>query len=107
MRVNVGGTNHTWDANGNLTDDGPTTFGYDTENRPSGVGLRALSHLTGRTSSGILHYLNHNPYVRIGPGRMPASGSLPAGPSVPRVSVGPQRPGFDNPHLDLRIRPID
>jgi RHS repeat-associated protein len=29
----VGGTNFTWDANGNLTDDGPTTFVYDTENR--------------------------------------------------------------------------
>jgi RHS repeat-associated protein len=29
----VGGTNFTWDANGNLTDDGPTTFTYDTENR--------------------------------------------------------------------------
>jgi len=29
----VGGTTHTWDANGNLTGDGATTFGYDTENR--------------------------------------------------------------------------
>lgn len=29
----VGGTTHTWDANGNLTSDGATTFGYDTENR--------------------------------------------------------------------------
>ena len=29
----VGGTTHTWDANGNLTDDGPTDFDYDTENR--------------------------------------------------------------------------
>jgi len=33
----VGGTTHGWDANGNLTSDGPsptgTTFGYDTENR--------------------------------------------------------------------------
>lgn len=29
----VGGTSHTWDANGNLTSDGATTFGYDTENR--------------------------------------------------------------------------
>ena len=29
----VGGTNHAWDANGNLTSDGSTTFGYDTENR--------------------------------------------------------------------------
>jgi RHS repeat-associated protein len=29
----VGGTNHAWDANGNLTSDGATTFGYDTENR--------------------------------------------------------------------------
>jgi RHS repeat-associated protein len=29
----VGGTTHAWDANGNLTSDGLTTFGYDTENR--------------------------------------------------------------------------
>ncbi|MBV6422921.1 MAG: hypothetical protein NAOJABEB_00708 [Steroidobacteraceae bacterium] len=29
----VGGAAHTWDANGNLTSDGTTTFGYDTENR--------------------------------------------------------------------------
>ena len=29
----VGGTAHAWDANGNLTGDGLTTFGYDTENR--------------------------------------------------------------------------
>jgi RHS repeat-associated protein len=29
----VGGTSHTWDANGNLTSDGASTFGYDTENR--------------------------------------------------------------------------
>jgi len=29
----VGGSTHAWDANGNLTSDGATTFGYDTENR--------------------------------------------------------------------------
>ena len=29
----VGGVSHAWDANGNLTGDGLTTFGYDTENR--------------------------------------------------------------------------
>ncbi len=29
----VGGTTHSWDANGNLTSDGLTAFGYDTENR--------------------------------------------------------------------------
>ena len=29
----VGGVGHAWDANGNLTSDGATTFGYDTENR--------------------------------------------------------------------------
>ena len=29
----VGGVSHAWDANGNLTSDGATTFGYDTENR--------------------------------------------------------------------------
>ncbi len=41
----VGGTTHTWDANGNLTDDGPTTYGYDTENRlVSASGGKTLSY---------------------------------------------------------------
>ena len=29
----VGGATHSWDANGNLTGDGASSFGYDTENR--------------------------------------------------------------------------
>ncbi len=43
----VGGTTHTWDANGNLTGDGATTFGYDTENRlvsASGAKNASLSY---------------------------------------------------------------
>jgi RHS repeat-associated protein len=41
----VGGTTHGWDANGNLTSDGLTTFGYDTENRlVSASGGKTLSY---------------------------------------------------------------
>ena len=43
----VGGATHTWDANGNLTGDGATTFGYDTENRltsASGAKNASLSY---------------------------------------------------------------
>ncbi len=43
----VGGTTHGWDANGNLTSDGLTTFGYDTENRlvsASGAKNASLSY---------------------------------------------------------------
>ena len=43
----VGGTTHSWDANGNLTGDGATTFGYDTENRlvsASGAKTGSLSY---------------------------------------------------------------
>jgi YD repeat-containing protein len=29
----VGGAPHSWDANGNLTGDGASSYGYDTENR--------------------------------------------------------------------------
>ncbi|MFO0147153.1 MAG: hypothetical protein ACK54C_17900 [Betaproteobacteria bacterium] len=52
------------------------------------------------------HALNHNRYLRIGPGRMPANGAgLPAGTGVPRMSVGPQiKGGPPNPHFDLRSR---
>ena len=48
--------------------------------------------------------LNKNRYVRIGPGRMPARGSLPASPKAPRISIGK---GPNNPHIDLRVRGID
>lgn len=47
------------------------------------------------------HALNHNPSMRIGPGRMPAAGrGLPSGTHVPRVSFG--QPG--GLHVDLRSR---
>jgi hypothetical protein len=68
------------------------------------AGMRAGAALGGTR---LGHGLNHNPYLRIGPGRMPARGGLPAGPKVPRISIGPQRPGVKNPHIDLRIRPFD
>jgi len=59
--------------------------------------LRGAAALGGTR---IGHILNHNPFLRIGPGRMPAAGrGLPAGPKVPRMSVGHQ--GL---HLDLRSR---
>jgi len=72
-----------------------------------GAGLRVLSNFTGTARSGLLHRINHNQHLRVGPGRMPANGALPAGPKVPRVSIGPQRQGVNNPHIDLRIRPFD
>jgi hypothetical protein len=52
------------------------------------------------------HALNHNRYLRMGPGRMPAAGpGLPAGPAVPRMAIGPQIKGAPvNPHRDLRSR---
>lgn len=67
-----------------------------------GVGtlLRGGAALGG-TRAG--HLLNHNRYLRLGPGRMPANGPLPAGPKVPRLSIG----GPGGPHYDLRIRGID
>lgn len=66
---------------------------------PSAGALKGLAFLGGtRRGSQIL---NRNPFFRIGPGRMPANGSLPAGPKVPRISIG-RGPG--NPHIDLRVR---
>jgi RHS repeat-associated protein len=52
------------------------------------------------------HALNHNRYLRMGPGRMPAnSAGMPAGTGVPRMSIGPQiKGGPPNPHADLRSR---
>lgn len=64
----------------------------------STIALRGGAALGG-TRAG--HALNHNPMVRIGPGRMPASGGLPSGTGVPRISFG-SRPG--GPHGDLRTR---
>ena len=63
------------------------------------AGLRAGAALGG-TRFG--YALNHNRYVRLGPGRMPARGPLPSGTQVPRLSIG-RGPG--NPHFDLRVRP--
>jgi len=46
------------------------------------------------------HIINHNRYLRFGPGRMPTAGyGLSGGPSVPRVSVG-----HEWIHRDLRSR---
>jgi RHS repeat-associated protein len=62
----VGGTTHTWDANGNLTSDGLTAFGYDTENRlvsASGAKTAALKYdPLGRlyevsTTSGVTRFV--------------------------------------------------
>jgi RHS repeat-associated protein len=62
----VGGTTHTWDANGNLTSDGTTTFGYDTENRlvsASGAKTGTLSYdplgrlYQANTSSGVTRFV--------------------------------------------------
>jgi RHS repeat-associated protein len=65
------------------------------------VAVRGLAWLGG-TRWGRFLKLNDNRWFRIGPGRMPRNGSMPGGPQVPRVSVGPQRPGVSNPHIDLR-----
>jgi len=89
--------------------------------RTAAVGQDLLRGLSGLSGGGALtargaawlggtkfgHLLNHNPVLRIGPGRMPKNGALPAGTHVPRMSVGPQRPGVPNPHYDLRVRPLD
>jgi len=68
------------------------------------AGLRAAAWLGGTR---LGHGLNHNPYLRIGPGRMPRNGPHPPSTGAPRISVGPQRPGVQNPHLDLRLWPFD
>ena len=69
------------------------------------IALRGFAFL-GRVGGGTRfgHFINHNRFLRFGPGRMPANGNLPAGPKVPRMSIGR---GPDNPHFDLRVRPID
>lgn len=75
---------------------------------PVGGGARGVSWL-GKVGGGTKwgHWINHNRWLRFGPGRMPTNGRLPAGPKVPRCSIGPQRAGLKNPHFDLRIRPFD
>lgn len=65
------------------------------------TGLRVLGGLSSKTKLG--HWLNHGRWWRLGPGRMPANGRWPSGTHVPRMSLGPQRPGFKNPHFDLRF----
>lgn len=47
----------------------------------------------GLGATGFGHVLNHNRYLRLGPGRMPG------GTDVPRVSIGS---GPGNPHIDLK-----
>jgi RHS repeat-associated protein len=65
--------------------------------------LRGAAALGGTR---FAHALNHNRYLRFGPGRIPANGSgLPFGTGVPRMSIGPQvKGGPPNPHVDLRSR---
>ena len=65
--------------------------------------LRGAAAL-GATRIGSL--LNQNPYLRFGPGSMKSRGrGLPGGPDVPRLTIGPDRPGVtDRPHIDLRSR---
>lgn len=67
------------------------------------IALRGAAALGG-TRLGRLLKLNNNRHLRVGPGRMPANGPLPASTNAPRISIG-QGPG--NPHIDLRIRGID
>jgi len=70
-------------------------------------GLRGGAAL-GRTRFG--HVLNHNRYLRLGPGRMPANGPLGAATGAPRLSIGPQRAGVSSrwwDHWDLRVRWFD
>ena len=74
---------------------------------PIGGGLRLISRFTGTARSGVLHRMNHNRFLRIGPGRMPGTGRLPSGTHVPRLSIGPQQAGVKNPHVDLRFWPFD
>jgi RHS repeat-associated protein len=74
-------------------------------------GLSGLASAGGtRVGSQIL---NRGQNIRIGPGRMPkipAEGplpGLPGGPKVPRIAIGPDRPGIppaERPHIDLRSR---
>ncbi|NTV30025.1 MAG: RHS repeat-associated core domain-containing protein [Candidatus Omnitrophica bacterium] len=59
------------------------------------LGLRGLA-VAGGTRLG--HWLNHNRFLRIGPGRMPRNGPHPPGHNVPRISIG----GTGGPHFDLR-----
>ena len=48
--------------------------------------------------------LNSNPFLRLGPGRMPKNNPFKASTKAPRLSIG-KGPG--NLHVDLRIRGID
>ena len=68
------------------------------------LALRGAAALA-TTQTRIGHWLNHGRYWRIGPGRMKAAGrGLPAGTHVPRLALGPDRPGVQHPHRDLRTR---
>lgn len=67
-------------------------------------GLRIGAEVGG---SRFGHFLNHNKYLRLGPGRMQANGPFPFDTHAPRLSIGPQTPGRSNPHIDLRARCID
>ena len=66
-----------------------------------GYVLRGASTLS---KARAFRWLNRNRKFRVGPGRMPANGRLPAGPKVPRISIGNRPKG---PHLDIRVWPFD
>ena len=65
------------------------------------VGLRAASALGGTR---VGHVLNHNRYVRIGPGNIPKGRPLTYGPGqrVPTLRIGNGKPSPLN-HFDLRV----
>jgi hypothetical protein len=75
---------------------------------PTGLGAAAAA---GGTRAGS-QLLNRGQNIRIGPGRMPEVPSmgplpsLPAGPKVPRISIGADRARSleSRPHFDLRSR---
>lgn len=90
-----------FDIEGDIDYDGPAYLGGMITGTVWGsatIALRGGAALGG-TKAG--HALNHNPTVRLGPGRMPATGGLPSGTGVPRISFGSRAGGL---HGDLRSR---
>jgi RHS repeat-associated protein len=70
-----------------------------------GLGPFALRGAAALGGTRAFNVLNHNRYLRVGPGRMPGSGpGLPGGPKVPRMAVGRDFPGSNHIHRDLRFR---
>ena len=56
-------------------------------------------------------YVGGNPVGFVDPDGLDQLSTIeraPAGPKVPRLAIGPDRPGIQGrPHIDLRFRPID